>query len=77
MSTKMSLPSEEQNNQTRTLGLPLKSSDPDQMEMVPWVTPAMKSNPAKLHRCVNQVKKSHSEDSAYAICQASMKRGKG
>lgn len=42
------------------------------MEMVPWVTPAMESNPAgtKVHRCVEKVK-AKGGGNPYAICQAS------
>lgn len=76
-SAKPSLPSEEDTNQTRTVGMPLRSSDFDKVpdELNPFTQ--MESNPEKLHRCVNKVKAKGGVDNPWAVCNASLNRGRG
>lgn len=59
-------------DQTRKLGLPLRSSDYDRIETENPFT-KMASNPAKLDRCVDKVKGQKGVKNAYAICNASLK----
>jgi hypothetical protein len=61
-------------NQTRTVGMPLASSEFDTMRLDPFTR--MASNPAKLDRCVSHVKAKGVADNPWAVCQASLGRGK-
>ncbi len=61
-------------NQTRTLGMPLRKSDFDTMVMDPFTK--MESNPEKLHRCVNHLKGKKGIDNPWAVCNASLNKGK-
>lgn len=58
-------------NQTRTVGMPLRSSDFDHFDKENPFT-KMASNPAKMHRCVDDVKKQKKAADAWAICNASI-----
>jgi hypothetical protein len=58
-------------NQTRTVGMPLQSADFDHFDKENPFT-KMESNPEKMHRCVDNVKKKKSSGNAWAICNASI-----
>ena len=57
--------------QSRTVGMFLRSSDLDEMVEHPHL--GLKSNPAKLHRCVKKVKARGGADNPWAVCNASIK----
>lgn len=67
--------STEERNQFKTLGMPLRSSDFDRIEEENPFT-KMASNPEGLHRCVDKVKAKGSASDPWAVCQASLSRGK-
>jgi hypothetical protein len=54
--------------------MPLASSEFDTMRLDPFTR--MASNPAKLDRCVSHVKAKGGADNPWAVCQASLGRGK-
>lgn len=59
-------------NQTRTVGMPLRSADFDEFDKENPFT-KMESNPEKLHRCVRKVKAKGGVDNPWAVCNASIK----
>lgn len=68
------VPSSDEINQTRKLGLPVRRNDFDRIEKLNPFT-QMSSNPAKLHRCVEKVKRKGGADNPWAVCQASLRDG--
>jgi len=71
------LPSQEDLNQTRKVGMFKESSlFDDRIEEINPFT-QMASNPEKLERCVKHVKAKGGVDNAWAVCQASLGRKEG
>ena len=68
----MKLSFDHDTNQTRTLGMPLRSSDFDHIDKIDPFT-QMDANPEKLHRCVRKVKAKGGADNPWAVCNASIK----
>ena len=65
-------PTPEGTNQQRTVGMFLRSSDLNTIDEIhPHL--GLKSNPAKLHRCVKKVKARGGADNPWAVCNASIK----
>ena len=62
-------------NETREVGLMKRSSDFDRIEqMDPFCQ--MSHNPDKLHRCVSKVQSKGKVDNAWAVCNASLNKGR-
>lgn len=68
----MKLSFDHDTNQTRTVGMPLRASDFDHFDKIDPFT-QMASNPAKLHRCVDDVKKQRKAADPWAVCNAAIK----
>lgn len=62
-------------NETREVGLMKLSSDFDRIEQIdPFCQ--MSHNPDKLHRCVSKVQAKGKVDNAWAVCNASLGKGR-